>query len=92
MKVTTREALETLFTEELGKYINREEIDNAVLIMDNGFDNNDLVDEEKLRKAIGLAEGYLLSVSLTDCILNACMIYKQRVLIVLAKAIVILNK
>lgn len=92
MKVTTRESLENLLTEELGRYISREEIDNAILMMDNGFDDNINIDEEKLRKAIGMAEGYLLSVSLTDCIMNICLVYKQRVPLALAKAIAILNK
>lgn len=92
MKVETRKALENLLTDELGRYISREEIDNAILIMDNGFDDSLFINEEKLKKAVGVAEGYLLSVSLTDCIMNVCLIYKQRVTLALAKAMAILNK
>lgn len=86
MKVETRKALENLFTNDLGRYINREEIDNAILMMDNGFDDGVSIDKDKLMKAISLAEGYLLSISITNCIANICLMYKQRVEIVLAKA------
>lgn len=83
MKVSTKQKIEKILTEELNKYITPYEINNTISQMDNGFDANFKINKEKLREATSLGMKYLNSICLPAHVIAAQPIYKNKVLIAL---------